>query len=58
MGWEIVGVGDYDNAGGLDLLWQNTTNPTQYWIYLLSTSGTVIGNGGVTVAPGYVPLTH
>ena len=58
-GWAIVGVGDYDNAGGLDLLWQNTANPTQYWIYLLGTSAAFAGGGGLTVAPGYyVPLTH
>jgi hypothetical protein len=57
-GWTIVGVGDYDNAGGLDLLWQNSADPAQYWIYLLGTSGTITGNGAVTVAPGYQPLTH
>jgi hypothetical protein len=57
-GWAIVGVGDFDNAEGLDLLWQNTANPTQYWIYLLSTLGTLTGGGGVNVAPGYVSLTH
>jgi hypothetical protein len=57
-GWEIVGVGDFDNAQGLDLVWQNTANPTQYWIYLLSTSGTLTGGGGLNVAPGYVSLTH
>jgi len=57
-GWELVGVGDYDNLNGLDLLWQNTANPSQYWIYLMTTAGTLQGGGGVTVAPGYLPLTH
>jgi len=57
-GWSLVGVGDYDNFHGVDLLWQNSAAPTQYWIYLLSTSATVVGGGGVTVAPGYIPLTH
>jgi hypothetical protein len=54
--WTLVGVGDYDNAGGLDLLWQG--DATQYWITLLSATATVIGNGGLTVAPGYVPLSQ
>jgi hypothetical protein len=57
-GWQIVGVGDYDNLSGLDLLWQNTANPTQYWIYLLSTTGAIVGGAGLNVAPGYLPLTH
>ena len=57
-GWEIVGVGDYNTSTGLDLLWQNSANPTQYWIYLLSTAGTLSSSGGLNVAPGYVPLTH
>jgi hypothetical protein len=57
-GWTLVGVGDYDNAAGLDLLWQNGAKPTQYWIYLLSTAGTLDGSGGLNVAPGYVPLSH
>jgi hypothetical protein len=57
-GWDIVGVGDFDNAGGLDLLWQNTANPTQYWTYLLSTTGTLVGSGGLSVAPGYEPLAY
>ena len=57
-GWTIVGVGDFDNLGGLDLLWQNTANPAQYWIYLLSRFVMLFDAGGVTVAPGYLPLTH
>jgi hypothetical protein len=57
-GWTIVGAGDFDRVQGLDLLWQNSANPTQYWIYLLSTSATLIGSGGVTVGSGYMPLTR
>jgi len=57
-GWDLVGVGDFDNAGGLDLLWQNTANRTQYWIYLLNTTGALAGSGGLTVAPGYEPLAY
>jgi hypothetical protein len=57
-GWTLVGTGDYDNAGGLDLLWQNSADPTQYWVYLLSPSATLAGDGGLSAAPGEVPLTH
>jgi hypothetical protein len=51
-GWVIAGTGDFNGDGKTDLLWQNAAKPTQYWIYLLN-GASVIGGGGLTVAPGY-----
>jgi len=53
-GWSLVGIGDFDGNGSADLLWQNTANPSQYWIYLMS-GATKIGGGPLVVAPGYRP---
>ena len=49
-----AGVGDFNGDTRADLLWVNTAAPTQHWVYLPNGSA-VIGNGGVTVAPGYQP---
>jgi hypothetical protein len=56
-GWTIAGVGDFNGDGHSDMLWQNGAVPTQYWIYLLNGTS-VIGGGGMMVAPGYTPLLH
>jgi hypothetical protein len=56
-GWTVAGVGDFNHDGRADLLWQNTASPTQYWIYLLNGTS-VVGGGGLVVAPGYSPLVH
>ena len=53
-GWSLVGIGDFDGNGSADLLWQNTANASQYWIYLMS-GATKIGGGPLVVAPGYRP---
>lgn len=56
-GWNIVGAADFDNNHSADLVWQNSTDPTHFWIYLMS-SGVVTAGGGLTVAEGYAPLTR
>jgi hypothetical protein len=56
-GWSIVGVGDFDHNSSYDLLWQNSQNPTQFWIYLLS-NGALLNGNGLIVVNGYLPLTH
>src|SRR5262249_26855730 len=53
-GWVIAGVGGFNRDGKADLLWQNSGDPRQYWIYLMN-GGSVIGGGGFTVAAGYHP---
>jgi hypothetical protein len=53
-GWTLAGVGDFDGNGTADLLWSNTADDTQYWIYLMNGSS-VIGGGSVRVAAGYRP---
>ena len=55
----IVGVGDYDNAGGgLDLLSQDPRNPRHFTVHLLNSSGAVTDSAILEVAPGYVPLSR
>jgi hypothetical protein len=51
-GWNIVGSGDFNGDGFADLLWQNSSAPTQYWIYLLD-GVNVIGQAGLAAASGY-----
>ena len=53
-GWVLVGMGDFDGNGTTDLLWQNSADTTQYWIYLMN-GPTIIGGGLVTAAPGFKP---
>jgi hypothetical protein len=47
-------MGDFDANGVTDLLWQNTANPSQYWIYLMA-GNSMIGGGSLSVAAGYRP---
>jgi hypothetical protein len=56
-GWNVVGTGDFNGDHRADLLWQDSADPTQYWIYLLNGAST-IGGGGFMTAPGYVPVVH
>jgi hypothetical protein len=53
-GWSLAGMGDFDGNGAADLLWQNSANPSQYWIYLMA-GPSIIGGGPLNVAVGYRP---
>ena len=53
-GWVIAGIGDFNRDGHADLLWKNTANPAQYWIYHLNGT-TIISSGPVTVTAGFLP---
>ena len=50
-------MGDFNGDGKADLLWQNSAAPNQYWVYLLNGTS-VIGDNGLSAAPGYLPLVH
>jgi FG-GAP-like repeat len=53
-GWVLAGIGDFNGDGHADLLWRNTNDATQFWIYLMN-GNAIIGGGSVTVTAGYLP---